>query len=70
MFTMGMLAFLNAKRRWVWVQFGIVALFVLVWAGCSRSTTTVGTPAGDYTVTITGTSGTITHSTDFALTVK
>jgi hypothetical protein len=34
------------------------------------STQTGGTPAGTYTVTVTGTSGTMTHTTSVVLTVK
>jgi hypothetical protein len=38
--------------------------------GSKGSTTTGGTPPGNYTITVTGTSGTFTHSTTVTLIVQ
>lgn len=63
------------KRRWLIGVFVACTLGVmLLQAGCgsysSRSTTTTGTPAGTYTVTIGATSGGATRNTTVTLTVQ
>ncbi|HEV3218851.1 MAG TPA: protease pro-enzyme activation domain-containing protein [Candidatus Acidoferrales bacterium] len=39
-------------------------------AGCNSAKTVTGTPAGTYTITVTGTSGSVTHTTTVSLTVQ
>jgi hypothetical protein len=74
MFAMAILAVLTAGRQRTWVGLTIVMLFVLLWAGCGgglqTNTTVTGTPAGTYTLTLTGTSGNVTNSTSVNLTVN
>lgn len=73
------LAFLGVgmtrRRRWLVGIFVVGALVVmLLQSGCgsysSNSTTTTGTPAGTYTVTIGATSGSATRNTTVTLTVQ
>lgn len=63
---------LGGRRRAGWALAGALAL-VLVWAACggSSSTTTMSTatPPGSYTVTVTGTSGSVTASTTLTVVV-
>jgi hypothetical protein len=69
------LAGIPGKRRRRSKILGLLAVaFLLAGVGCggggSGRTTVPGTPAGTFTVTVTGTSGTLTHSTTFTLTVQ
>jgi hypothetical protein len=68
---MGTVALLNSKRPRVWAQVGFLAVSMFVWGGCvGDSTKTAGTPAGTYTLTIKGTSGTVTHTSNFTLKIN
>jgi hypothetical protein len=61
------------RRRWSMLLGLLVVAFLLTVVGCGSSTshnTIPGTPPGTSTVTVTGTSGTLTHSTTFTLTVQ
>jgi hypothetical protein len=67
---------IGAKRkRWLAGAFVVCTIaFVVVQVGCSSSgsktTTTAGTPAGTYTITVNGTSGSATRSTAVTLVVQ
>jgi NADPH-dependent curcumin reductase CurA len=56
----------GTARKLAWT-FGVLLMLSLT--SCSGLPST-GTPAGTYTITITGTSGTLTHSTTVSLTVS
>jgi hypothetical protein len=66
------LAGLPGKRRRWSMLLGLLAIaFLLTAVGCGSSHSTIpGTPPGASTVTVTGTSGTLTHSTTFTLNVQ
>ncbi|HLW79513.1 MAG TPA: choice-of-anchor D domain-containing protein [Terriglobia bacterium] len=73
MIILALLALVTARRRRVWVALGAVTLFVLLWAACGsggKSFVTAGTPAGNYTITLSGTSGSVTRSATVTLTVN
>jgi Big-like domain-containing protein len=68
------LAGIPGKRgRWSKLLGLLVIAFLLTSVGCgggSSHVTIPGTPPGSFTVTVTGTSGTLTHSTTFTLNVQ
>jgi hypothetical protein len=79
MATLALLGLLAGRRRQVRLTLGFAILMVVLGAGgCTgvvKSTTTVpGTPAGTYTLTLTGASGTgssaTTHSINVTVTVN
>ncbi len=65
-------AFIMARRTAKKLAWGFALITILVLAGCSgppnRGST--GTPAGPATITVKGTSGTLSHSATFSLTVN
>ena len=63
---------LGSHRRAPVVVAPVLMLAALTWVACGSSTShnTQGTPAGTYTATVTATSGSLTHTTAFKVTVK
>jgi len=62
------------RRRWLaGALLGLVAGILLLQAACGSSSspnTNTGTPAGTYVITITGSSGTVSHNTTVQLIVN
>jgi hypothetical protein len=62
------------RRRRALLRLLVVAGLMLLWAGCasggSQVNVAAGTPAGNYTLTLSATAGTITHNTTANLTVQ
>jgi hypothetical protein len=63
-----------AHQRRVLLRLALVTGLLLLWAACGGGGTQVdvpnGTPAGNYTLTLNGTSGIVTHNISAGLTVK
>jgi len=68
-FTLAILAAWAATRRTRKLAFGFAVLSLLALTGCSGPRHG-GTPAGPYTVTVSATSGSLTHPTNFTLNVN
>ena len=63
-------AFIMARRTAKKLAWGFALLTVLVFGGCSGLPKKTGTPAGPATITVKGTSGSLSHSATFSLTVN
>jgi hypothetical protein len=63
-----------ARRRRILLRLALVTGLVLLWAACGTGGNEVdvptGTPAGNYTLRMSGASGIVTHNTTAGLTVQ
>jgi len=65
----------RARRpRWTWAVLALTALWLASFAACGAGGqgyhNPTGTPSGTYTITVTGSSAGLTHSTNLTLTVQ
>ena len=62
------------RLHWNWAALDLTALWLASFAACGAGGTgyvnPTGTPSGNYTITVTGTSVGLSHSTNFVLTVQ
>jgi hypothetical protein len=62
------------RRRWSWAALAVAALWLATFAACGSGGTgyvnPTGTPAGTYTVAVKATSGALSQSANFTLTVQ
>jgi hypothetical protein len=74
MLASGLWAVRMNRRQWSWAVLALAALWLASFAACGAGgngyVNTTGTPAGTYTVTVTGTAGSLTQSASFTLTVQ
>jgi hypothetical protein len=70
----GLWAARKNRPRWNWAVLAMAALWLASFAACGAGgngyVNPTGTPAGTYTITVAGTSGSLTQSTTFTLTVQ
>ncbi|HEV2348783.1 MAG TPA: choice-of-anchor D domain-containing protein [Terriglobia bacterium] len=58
---------LGRRSRRAWILLPVLLGMIALWGGCEQKST--GTPAGTYTITVTSTSGSLTHAVNLQLTV-
>jgi len=72
--SFGVVAARKNRPQWNWAVLVLTALWLASFAACGSGGTgyvnPTGTPAGTYTITVTGTSAGLTHSTTFSLQVQ
>ncbi len=74
MLSFGISAAKKNRREWNWAILLLTALWLASFAACGSGgagyTNPTGTPSGTYTLTVTGSSAGLSHSTTFTLVVK
>lgn len=70
----GSMAAGRRRPQWSWAVLAVTALWLASFAACGSGgngyVNPTGTPAGTYTITVTGTSSGLTHTATFTLKVQ